>query len=125
MDGGSVAATGPAAGGLKQSASGNDRRAIAGDPEWRDYTVSLKARKLSGAEGFLILFHVRDDNDWLWWNLGGWGNSRHGLRRASMAANLLGADVPGKIETIVGTISGLNCKANESAATWITSSCMT
>jgi hypothetical protein len=29
-------------------------RALAGDRDWTDYTLTLKARKISGAEGFLI-----------------------------------------------------------------------
>ena len=37
-------------------------RAIAGDKSWKDYTLTLKARKLGGAEGFLILFNVQDEN---------------------------------------------------------------
>ena len=31
--------------------------AIVGDPTWTDFTYTLKARKLSGDEGFLVLFH--------------------------------------------------------------------
>ena len=56
-------------------------RAFAGDKNWRDYTYSLKARKLGGAEGFLIPFLVRDDEAKAWWNIGGWGNIRHAIER--------------------------------------------
>ncbi|MHB1035132.1 MAG: alpha-L-arabinofuranosidase C-terminal domain-containing protein [Pirellulales bacterium] len=49
-----------------------------GDETWSDYTLTLKARKLSGAEGFLVLFG-RKGGDQYWWNLGGWGNREHGL----------------------------------------------
>ena len=41
--------------------------------------LTLKARKIAGREGFLILFHNADDEDRVWWNLGGWENSRHGV----------------------------------------------
>jgi alpha-L-arabinofuranosidase len=49
-----------------------------GDEAWDDYTLSLKARKLSGGEGFLIPFG-RKGGDRYWWNLGGWGNSQHAI----------------------------------------------
>ena len=66
-------------GALRQSAPGTNLRAVFGDSAWRDYTVSLKARKISGSEGFLLMFDVQNDNRWFWWNVGGWGNVRHGL----------------------------------------------
>ena len=87
-------------GALQQTAGGIDHRLLAGDPAWRDYTLSLKARKLGGAEGFLVLFHVQDDNNWLWWNLGGWGNSRHAIERCvDGGKSILGRGLPGRIET--------------------------
>jgi alpha-L-arabinofuranosidase len=87
-------------GALRQTGGGNDRRALAGDPAWRDYTLTLKARKLGGLEGFLVLFHVQDDNNWLWWNVGGWGNSRHAIERcADGAKSTLGPSVNGSVET--------------------------
>jgi alpha-L-arabinofuranosidase len=49
-----------------------------GDPTWTNYTLTLKARKLSGGEGFLIVFG-RKDRERYWWNLGGWGNSQHAI----------------------------------------------
>jgi len=52
-------------------------RAFVAGKFWTDCTYSLKARKLGGAEGFLIPFNVRDENAKSWWNLGGWGNTRH------------------------------------------------
>ncbi len=67
---------------LRQSSEDENCRAVVGDNEWTDYTYTLKARKLSGAEGFLILFHARDDNNWIWWNVGGWGNTRTAVQRA-------------------------------------------
>ncbi len=85
---------------LQQTGPGNDRRALAGDPAWRDYTLTLKARKLGGAEGFLVLFHVQDDNNWLWWNVGGWGNSQHAIEQcADGGKSTLGRSVPGSVET--------------------------
>lgn len=42
-----------------------------------NYTIELDATKVSGGEGFLIGFNVQGSQDYIWWNLGGWGNSRH------------------------------------------------
>ncbi|MFM2293699.1 MAG: hypothetical protein RLZZ350_112, partial [Verrucomicrobiota bacterium] len=64
---------------LKQTAEKEFVRAIAGDKSWSDYTLELKARKISGKEGFLILFHIGDDEDRIWWNVGGWGNTQSGV----------------------------------------------
>jgi alpha-L-arabinofuranosidase len=86
-------------GALRQSAGGDDRRITTGDPAWSDYTYSLKARKLGGAEGFLIMFHVQNHDHWVWWNLGGWGNSRHALERCEGGKSILGNEVRGRIET--------------------------
>lgn len=46
-----------------------------GDPKWADYTIKLKARKLRGREGFIVLWHAADNENYQWWNIGGWGNT--------------------------------------------------
>lgn len=72
---------------------------LLGDPSWGDYTLSLKARKISGDEGFLILFHATDEGNFVWWNLGGWGNRFHGLEQEIGGAKSdLGTRVDGLIE---------------------------
>lgn len=87
-------------GSYRQSDIAPDLRAVAGDPSWRDYTLTLKARKLGGAEGFLIMFRVRDDNNWYWWNLGGWGNTKHAVERAlGGGKSIVSNEVLGSIET--------------------------
>ncbi|UCH35263.1 MAG: alpha-N-arabinofuranosidase [Armatimonadota bacterium] len=87
-------------GAYRQAAAGEDLRVVAGDANWGDYAYSLKARKLGGAEGFLIMFRVRDDGNWLWWNLGGWGNARHAIEKCvGGGKTILGDSVPGRIET--------------------------
>ena len=82
-------------GALRQSGSETDVRAVFGDKAWTDYTLTLKARKIGGAEGFLIMFRVQDDNAKSWWNLGGWGNVRHAIE----VGGVIGNSVPGRIET--------------------------
>ncbi len=65
-----------------------------GDETWSDYTLTLKARKLSGGEGFMIVFG-RKGSDRYWWNLGGWGNAQHGLE---FNQNPVGRNARGRIE---------------------------
>lgn len=80
---------------LTQSAKAENVRAVFGDKQWTDYTLSLKARKLGGEEGFLILFRNQRDGDKAWWNIGGWGNKRHGLEMGGLEDQ----QVDGHIET--------------------------
>jgi alpha-L-arabinofuranosidase len=81
-------------GALQQNAEKEFVRAIAGDKSWTNYTLTLKARKLGGREGFLILFHVAADEDRTWWNLGGWGNTQDGIENGGVIDAK-----PGMIET--------------------------
>lgn len=48
--------------------------------EWDNYTLDLKARKLSGQEGFIIRFRDRLQHC-VHVNLGGWKNKEHGLEK--------------------------------------------
>jgi alpha-L-arabinofuranosidase len=74
--------------------------AMTGDPNWTDYTIRLRARKQAGREGFIVLFHAKDGNNYRWWNVGGWGNT---LARCEAAKNgdraAYGAGVPFVVET--------------------------
>lgn len=81
-------------GALRQTAEREFIRALAGKREWLDYTITLKARKLSGEEGFLILFRIAGNEDRTWWNIGGWNNTAHAIE----AGGTLDSK-PGKIET--------------------------
>ena len=69
-----------------QNAEATDIRATAGDRNWTDYTYELKARKTAGAEGFLVLFHVGGPDDFIWFNVGGWNNSRSVMEKAENGA---------------------------------------
>jgi len=46
-------------------------------------TYSLRAKKTGGREGFLIVFGSRTDDRYYWWNIGGWGNTRHAIEKGS------------------------------------------
>ena len=62
-----------------QTAQVMDASALTGDIAWSDYTVSVKARKLGGREGFRVLFNVQDNGNWTLWNLGGWDNTTNAI----------------------------------------------
>ena len=64
---------------LRQTSNATDCRYVFGDSAWDDYTFQVKARKISGQEGFLILFNVKPNGNWAWLNIGGWGNSATGI----------------------------------------------
>ncbi len=79
---------------LKQTSNDNNTFILAGDPNWENYSLSLKARKTGGAEGFLVSFGVQN-REMRRWNIGGWGNASHALEADDFRAN----HVNGKIET--------------------------
>lgn len=82
-------------GGVLHQVSGDKPARLLAGGAWRDCTISLKARKTGGSEGFLISFrsgeHLRT-----WWNLGGWSNQGHGVE---LANGPCGERVGGRIET--------------------------
>jgi alpha-L-arabinofuranosidase len=82
-------------GALLQSAGGSDFRAVIGDKRWSDYTYTLKARKISGDEGFLVIFGMQGEAEKSWWNIGGWNNSRHVIQMPGGDS----AGVDGSVET--------------------------
>jgi alpha-L-arabinofuranosidase len=61
----------------------------------KQVTMSLKARKLRGDEGFIILFETSPRRT-IQWNLGGWENNVHAFQ---MNGGRFGKGVPGRIET--------------------------
>jgi alpha-L-arabinofuranosidase len=68
-------------GALTQTSNATSAMAYTGDPNWTDYTLKLQARKLSGAEGFLIVVHRKNSRDFVQYNFGGWGNTRTTIQR--------------------------------------------
>ncbi|MDP4240641.1 MAG: alpha-L-arabinofuranosidase C-terminal domain-containing protein [Bacteroidota bacterium] len=75
---------------LKQSAIEQGVSVFMGDSTWKDYTVNLKARRISGENGFQIYFHNRKNDDHNRFEVGGWGNSvmhlEMGMATAEMKA---------------------------------------
>ena len=92
-------------GALHQSLISDNCMAVVADEfwqdEWTEYTFEVRAKRLTGAEGFLIMFRLngqpeprgmalrdlpprmadQDPRTEYWWNIGGWGNTRTVVER--------------------------------------------
>ncbi|WP_336213760.1 alpha-L-arabinofuranosidase C-terminal domain-containing protein [Nonomuraea sp. LPB2021202275-12-8] len=82
-----------------QSANVEDARSTAGSADWSDYTIELTARKTGGAEGFLVMFGVRDTGNFYWWNVGGWNNTQSAVEKAVNGAKASIATSATTVET--------------------------
>lgn len=70
---------------VQSDAAAEDARSLMPDAygkDWSNYTLELTARKESGDEGFLVGFAANGGEDFYWWNIGGWGNTRSVLEHA-------------------------------------------
>lgn len=61
--------------------------------------MTVKATKNSGAEGFLIIFDYKDKNNYSWFNIGGWGNSKHAVEQCKDGIKTTIADKTGTLTT--------------------------
>lgn len=88
-------------GGLyQQTAIATDCRSTTGNNNWVNYTISVRARKVSGNEGFLILFNWLDDNNWTWFNVGGWNNTQTAVEQmVNGTKSIVGQGIPGSVQT--------------------------
>ncbi|PJI95037.1 alpha-L-arabinofuranosidase C-terminal domain-containing protein [Luteimicrobium subarcticum] len=69
----------------QSSTSVTDARTIVTDAytkDWSSYTLELDATKTAGSEGFLVGFAATGANNFFWWNIGGWTNTRQALQKA-------------------------------------------
>ncbi len=66
-----------------------------GDENWSNYTYTLDAKKLHGAEGFYIPVLVEDENNYFYWNIGGWDNTRSALQRNKNGS--ICGEIPGTV----------------------------
>lgn len=78
--------------------------ALIGDASWSNYTYTLEAAKVSGDEGFLIPVAAVDENNFIFWNLGGWGNTVSCLQIVSNGS---------KSDQVEGTVSDVNIKTGQ------------
>ncbi len=75
-------------GAIQQTSLKANCRATTGNkPDWTDYDLKLRARKISGDEGFMVFFRVQDNDNFIDWNIGGWGNSRTSLQECIDGVN--------------------------------------
>ena len=65
------------------------------DSRAEDATISVKARKISGAEGFLVFAGTADGRR-VQWNVAGWGNTQSAMQAGDA---IVGRAVRGSIET--------------------------
>ena len=88
--------------GVYAQASGEQpAQSLVGAGNWTDFDFTLRARKTGGAEGFLIPFRVRNPDDYLWWNVGGWGNQRSRIQGGKRGRNRQQLAVQSRIEPLV------------------------
>ena len=85
-------------GAYQQTDPGTPAGVFAGDVSWSDYTLSLKARKLGGAEGFWIIVRQNGPGNYIVWNLGGMRNQSHMLQFHLGQQDQLVSQVPGSID---------------------------
>ena len=52
---------------------------VFGEAAWGDYTLKVKARRLSGKEGFILHLRERSPQQCIYANYGGWFNKQHGV----------------------------------------------
>lgn len=89
-----------------------------GNGEWKNYTLTLDATKISGMEGFLIPFSVGDKNNNWFWNIGGWNNTvsclqqvKDGVKSDQVSGTVKDCKVAdGKTYALKITVNGANVK---------------
>ncbi|WKX07740.1 alpha-L-arabinofuranosidase C-terminal domain-containing protein [Streptomyces sp. NL15-2K] len=84
---------------VQTDAAAENTMVSAGDPNWRDYDMHVKATKKSGKEGFLVAFGVKDTGNYYWWNLGGWNNTQSAVEQAVDGGKSTLISKAGSIET--------------------------
>jgi alpha-L-arabinofuranosidase len=96
---------------LKQSAIAPGVTLFMGDTTLTDYTITLKAKRVSGENGFQIYFLNRRNFERYRWDIGGWGNSLYylesGMRSESMPGSIeIGRWYDIRIEIKGNTVKG-------------------
>lgn len=69
-------------GAIVQSSLDTNCFAVVGKKPWTNYTIECDAKKISGNEGFLLMFGVEGTKDFYWWNVGGWGNTQSAIEKS-------------------------------------------
>ena len=79
---------------LTQTSLERNTLVVVGTSDWEDYTITVKAKKLEGFEGFIIGFAMPDTATESWLNLGGWDNTEHAIEHPNIPEHR----IPGVIE---------------------------
>src|SRR5690349_11335625 len=66
---------------LTQSNGDTPALILFGDATWTDYTIEVEAQKTGGDEGFLVAVRAKDAEHLVWFNVGGWANTRSAFER--------------------------------------------
>lgn len=99
-----------------QSGTTTPAMAAASSISKKSYTYTVRARKTGGAEGFLVVFGMKDTSNYYWWNIGGWNNTAHQLQKCTGGSRTgIGTQITGSINTnqwytIAITLTGNNIK---------------
>ena len=84
---------------LQQSSADTGTRAVV-PVDAADYTLTVKAKKLSGKEGFLVIFRLKDARNYAWFNVGGWNNTKAQVEVTYNATRTaVGPSAPFTVET--------------------------
>ncbi len=65
----------------------------------KHYELKVKARKDGGNEGFMVVFNYENPQNYCWFNVGGWGNTQHGLEQVMNGNKVQAATCRGRVET--------------------------
>jgi alpha-L-arabinofuranosidase len=86
-------------GAWRESEAGERKIALYEGARFDAYTLTLKARKVSGAEGFILQFGAADRDNYHQLNLGGWGNRAHAFERIQGGQQqVVSPETPGRID---------------------------
>jgi alpha-L-arabinofuranosidase len=95
---------------LRQSAIAPGITIFMGDTTWTDYTITLKARKITGENGFQIYFHNCSNRERIRWDLGGYNNSVHEMEIGVTAESIKAEIEPDRWYDIKLEIRGTTVK---------------
>ncbi len=95
---------------LRQSAMETGVIAFVGNTNWTDYTMTFKARKIAGDNGFQIYFRDHSIRDRIRWDLGGYDNSVYMMEMGVTSKSINAGIVPGRWYDIKIVIRGNSVK---------------
>ncbi len=96
---------------LRQSSFATGVTAFTGDNNWKEYVITLKARKLAGENGFQIYFHHHKGVDnRLRWDIGGYTNSINEMKTSMDSESMTYSIEEGKWYDIRLEVSPLTVK---------------